>query len=193
MLDSLRLAHAGAARNADFVSPYLLGDSGMPGDTATTLAALYRASRSLAPSFASTFPMTTFLELQSTGRLGLIQDPGVRAALLHYYREIAATGVNLDLLPREYRDFIRRRLPTAIQLSVRSECPVQGTAQNEPLQCSIPLGDFDPRPLLREVEGNVSLAGDLNFSRQQLAIGLGLQAALIERTDELAELVIAAR
>ena len=57
---------------------------------------------------------------------------------------------------------------------------------NEPLQCSIPLGDFDPGPLLREVDGNVSLAGDLNFSRQQLAIGLDVQVALIEQTDAAA-------
>ena len=166
--DSVRLGHVGAARNADFVLPYLAGEAGIPGDTATTLAALYRASRSLSVAFATTFPRSTLSEL-------------------------LATGATLELLPREYRDFIRRRLPTALQLSVRSECPVYETADGGPLACEINLGTYDPGPLLREVSGNIELAGDLNFSRQQLAIGIGLTQALLVRTDSLIALIEAAR
>jgi len=188
-LDTIRLQLAGASRNADLVGPYLLGGSEMPGDTSTVVAALYRASRSLAPGLGNSLPRTTFLELQATGRIGLIRSIEVRAALLEYYTEVDGRSVTLALLPREYRDFIRRRIPAALQLTVRSECSVFDTAYGGGLECGISLGDFDPRPLLRDVEGNATVAGDLNISRQQMAIGVGLLDALIERTDSLLNLL----
>ena len=189
VLDSMRLKHDGASRNADLVLPYLFGDSDLPGDTSTVLAALYRSGRSLAARFPGEFPRTTSLELQSTGRLGLIQDPVLRGAILDYYAEVDATGSVLDLLPPGYRDFIRRRLPAALQSAIRSNCPVEGTAGQGSLECDLPLGDFDAGPLLREISGNANLAGDLNLSRQQLSIAVDLVSDLIDQTDSLTVMV----
>jgi hypothetical protein len=193
MADSTRLAHSGALRNADFVLPYLMGEAGIPGDTATVLAALYRASRSLGVGFDNVFPRSTLIELQATGRLGLIQSPDLRTALLDLYTEVDGAGATLDLLPREYRDFVRRRLPSDLQRAVRSECSVYDTADDGPLECAIDFGSFDPHPLLREISGNTELAGDLNLSRQQLAISVGLMEALLVSTDSLLGLLETSR
>lgn len=184
-LDTARLQLAGAARNADFVEPYLWGRTGMPGDTSTVVAALYRATRSLAPDLANSLPRTTFLELQSTGRIGLIRSVPIRAAVQMYYTEVNAAAVNLSLLPREYRDFIRGWIPPALQSAIRSQCPVYATADAEDLECDVALGDFDARALLREMAGNTSVARSLNLSRQQLGIGVEVLVTLLAKTDSV--------
>jgi hypothetical protein len=187
VLDGMRLKHDGASRNADLVMPYLTGQVGLPSDTATVLAALYRSGRSLAATFSGEFPRTTIRELQSTGRLDLIQDPELRGAILQYYAQIDAAGAVLDLLPPDYRNFVRRRIPASIQATIRSTCPVEGTAADGAFECDIPFGGFDAKALLRQVSGNSALAGDLNLSRQQLGISVGWVTALLEQTDLLLE------
>lgn len=188
-LDTIRLQLAGAVRNADFVEPYLWGRTRLPGDTSTVVAALYRASRSLAPDLANSLPRTTFLELQSTGRIGLIRSIPIRTAVQEYYTEVNSTAVNLALLPPDYRDFIRRQIPPGLQARIRSECPVYATADSGDLECRMPLGDFDAHRLLQEVAGDRGVAGDLNLSRQQLGIGVELLDLLLARTDSVLALL----
>lgn len=188
-LDTARLQFAGAAHNADFVEPFLWGRTGLPGDTSTVVAALYRASRSLAPDLANTLPRTTILELQNTGRIGLIRSVPIRTAVQEYYTEVNTLSMNLTLLPGDYRAFIRSQIPPDLQATIRSECPVYATADSGDLECRIPLRGFDAHRLLREVAGNRVVAGDLNLSRQQLGIGVELLDLLLARTDSVQALL----
>lgn len=186
-LDTMSLQLAGAASNADLLEPYLSGRTGLPADTPTVVAALYRASRSLVRT--SALPRSTFLELQATGRIGLIRSVPVRAAVQDYYTAVDRADLNLDLLPREYRDFIRSQIPPALQSKIRSECSVFETADAANLECDIPLGDFDPGPLLRDIAGNARVSGDLNLSLQQIAIGLEVLVKLSAQTDSVLQLL----
>jgi hypothetical protein len=178
---------AGAARNAQFITPYVAGAAPLPGDTITVVAALYRASRSLAWSAGTWLPRTTFLDLQTSGRIGLIRDPSVRAAIIDYYVQVDGLASNLDLLPSEYRDFVRRRLPAEVQRAIRMECSVF-----EPeLRCAADLAAFNAASFLQEVRGNAELVGDLRLSHQQLEISVELLATVMAQTDSLASLLSA--
>jgi hypothetical protein len=186
-LDTMRLQLAGAARNAEFLEPYLSGRTGIPADTPTVVAALYRASRSLANTDA--LPRTAFSELQSTGRIGLIRSVPTRAAVQEYYTAVDRAGLNLDLLPRDYRDFIRSRMPPSLQSTIRSECSVFETPDAASLDCDLALGDFDPGLLLRDVVEDAKVSGDLNLSLQQLTIAVAVLDGLLARTDSVLQLL----
>jgi len=81
------------------------------------LAAVYQASQIwfVAPNRA------TFDELQSTGRITLIDDPVLRTALANHYLRSAQTGVTLQQ-NSQYRRIARLYLDQQVQGEVRARC-----------------------------------------------------------------------
>ena len=130
---------------------------------------------------SSIVPKGTFDELLSTGRLDVIKDAELRSRLYDYYLNLDLAQQRIDLLPDEYRTFVRSRIPWDLQIIIRENCESLEHLE----RCSFPLNGFDPKPFLLETSNNLKLAAELNLSRQQIEIVTTNLEVIIEDTDLL--------
>lgn len=99
------------------VLPYVRGESA-PGSAMGILASAYQASRS-----STTIELVdhTYVELLSTGGLGVIMDPGIRAAVVGFYRRYAY-GRPDELRASHnagYYNAVRGRIPVEVRRKIR--------------------------------------------------------------------------
>ena len=188
-LDSLASRLGRAKAHLYFVQSYVLAEEELPTDSAATVAALFKASRNQGGTFRASLPTTTYSELQSTGRLGLIRSAEVRAALGDYFMRAETAVALLEVVPEGFRVYVRGRIPAEVQGLIRVGCPLL----TSPLDCRPDLGDFDVGGFLSEVAANRPLGHDLNLVSQQLDVALNFLAELDDRADRLTGMLEAYR
>jgi hypothetical protein len=151
------------------VLPYVRGESA-PSSAMGILGSAYQASRS-----NTTIELVdhTYVELLSTGGLGVISDPGVRDAVVGFYRRYAY-GHPDELRASHnaaYYNAVRERIPVEFQQMIRD---VMNTAitmgcglADAPLECSL---DVDERMATAAAAALVdpAVARSLNLWMQSL-------------------------
>lgn len=145
------LADSRKVKHARRIYP-LVSKGDMAGlDPATAVTASYGAS----PSDTPTWVDDTFEELQSTGRLSLIQEADIRRSLLSYYRYLKERDWTYQLMSRAYRDAIRTRMNPDLQLEIRSKCVLDPA-------CTIDPAAFELEEYVGWLSGNQELTEGLN-------------------------------
>lgn len=121
------------------VLPYIDGN-GNTENPISVLVSAYQASR-----WHTTIELVdhTYVEIFSTGGLGLIASPEIRAAVVNFYRRYEF-GRPADLRKRHneaYYNLVRARIPFEIQQQIRFAMRDSGTngcaLEDEPLQCKL--------------------------------------------------------
>ena len=120
-------------------------------DTLSVVVSSYLATPSPTPTWVD----DTFVELISTGNVGLIRTAGLRSALLEYYRYLEFADFTYELMSTEYRDAIRERIDPDVQLAIRRTC------RGREVGCALQWETWDVSAYLDWLSGNAELAGDL--------------------------------
>ena len=159
--------------HGEAVLPYLSGRAEVGSPTAV-LASAYQASRS-----SATIELVdhTYVELLSTGGLGLITSPEIRTAVVDFYRryEYGRPDALRASHNAGYYNAVRARIPVEIQRRIRplgtAGSPSLGCAQHdEPLACRLEL----------DVEVAAAAAAALVDPEVALSLNLWLQSQVNE-------------
>jgi hypothetical protein len=143
---------------------------------ASFLAAVYQASQVwyVAPNRA------TFDELQSTGRITLLEDPDLRTALANHYLRSAQTGVTLQQTS-QYRRVARLHLGQAVQNAVRAQCGDRWVTDETnfyyvalPSSCQVDLPSELVRDEIAAIHANTEVEQELRFHLSVLDANLGV-------------------
>jgi len=170
------------------VLPYISGESSK-GHAMGILGSAYQASRSNA-----TIELVdhTYVELLSTGGLGVITDPEIRAAVANFYRRYSF-GRPDELRASHnagYYNAVRGRIPVTIQENIRgimSTSETEGCGMSDsPLQCRL------------EVDEAIATAAAIQLVDPEVARSLNLwlqslvnELSLADTYDDLVREVLA--
>jgi hypothetical protein len=110
----------------------------------------------------------TYDEILATGRLTRLGDPQVRDAVGNFYVGLASAGPFLNSVP-DYRERMRRKMPGAVQIAIRTRCPERydflpdGTLLNSlPIHCVPRLDPNAAAAAARTVRAAPEMVDDLN-------------------------------
>lgn len=153
------------------------------------LAAVYQASQVwyVAPNRA------TFDELQSTGRITLIENHDLRNTLANHYLRSAQTGVTLQQTS-QYRRVARLHLGQPVQNAVRTHCGDRWVTDATnfyyvalPSPCEIDLPPEIVREEIAAIHANTEVKQELRFHLSVLDANLGV----MRNTSEIAGQAVA--
>jgi hypothetical protein len=117
----------------------------------------------------------TYLDLQNTGNIRLMDDIELRLLLAHYH-SIAARRRGGWELPQDYREIVRGLIPPDVQRGFRENCPTIafGTTERSTLRMCWPDGvnpsDFEDKMLALRADPNAQRALNFRISEVQTAI-----------------------
>jgi len=120
---------------------------------------------------------STYLDLQSTGNIRLLDDIDLRALLVSYHIQADASRPGWSLSD-EYRKVIRGIIPTEVQDQIRKNCPTtdhldQRSSGFPP--CELPGVDYDELAELYEpLRHNEAIRQTLTYRYSQLTVMLRL-------------------
>jgi len=159
------------------------------------LIAVYQASQVwfVAPNRA------TFDELNSTGRITLIEDPDLRNVLANHYLRSAQTGVTLQQ-NSQYRRVARLDLDQSVQNAVRAHCGDRWvTDENNfyfvvlPSSCEIDLPPELLRNQIAAIHANTEIQRELRFHISVLDANLGVMRNTSDIAGQTVARLIASR
>ena len=133
-------------------------------DGSDFLISLYQASQLQYPTTAT----STYQELLSAGKIGIIADDSLRSGIITYYNyDWVNSAIFVDVIP--YRENIRNLIPNSIQSSIREECGDIYTKVRKSLQvqlpdnCELTFDEALTRQTVTEILANESITKDLRF------------------------------
>jgi hypothetical protein len=130
----------------------------------------------------------TYMDLVSTGRVGVLRDVSLRAELARYYARVDSYSPLLNGAP-VYRDRERRLIPWDAQRAIPQECPAL-SRRAEARPCELAIDPERARRILDDLRSDPALAGDLHrwlseivvihniYETELLALALPLLARL---------------
>ena len=126
------------------------------------LISLYQASQLSYP----TASISTYTELIASGRFEIVKSDNLKTSLVRYYEGHWATG-RIILLPNNYRDNLRSKMPYTIQDEIRSKCDdeyikIRSTYEVKlPKNCNIDLPQQLAQQALELLKKDESIKSDL--------------------------------
>ena len=131
---------------------------------------------------------TTYDEMKAAGELGLIRDAELRANLANYY--VYANNLQAEHLFQympKYREYVRGKMPLAVQRFVWAECIGRLDGNQVMEACELPLDEETGRALLHKLGGDTQIADSLRFWITNLSISSKLIDQNLLLTKELLE------
>lgn len=162
-------------------------NSDLPVDKDVLLASFYAAE--LWPFLPN---VSTYLDLQSTGNIRLIEDIELRTSLVRYH--IQADTSRPGWSPSEdYRQIIRGVIPTGVQEQIRSNCPTTDILDQQSAgfpPCELRNIDYERlTELFEPLRHDVSFHRALTYRHSELSVTVRLLGRLAnDAADVLAKI-----
>jgi hypothetical protein len=154
-------------------------------DDTTLVAALMIAAESRQPDLSK----STFNELVSSGRLGLIRSREVRTAMAAYYRENDEYAGFFDEMRAETAAWIRHHVPFRVIEAYRAACPKPAGSDFPNQACRFDTGGWAPGPVARALRSPTEVPPMLVYQSSRTAGTLFVCRGLRERAREISRLL----
>lgn len=128
---------------------------------------------------------STYMDLQNTGSLPLIEDVALRMELAEYYRQASNVAEVWDVRG-EYRQAARGIIPNALQAAIHENCSVDPLTENDvnilPLnasasaddECGLNPGDFDLARAAQEYRSDPDIPRHLRYRISEVRVAIAL-------------------
>ena len=131
------------------------------------------------------FDVSTFEDLVSTGRLGLISDPDLRQAIQRAYAELQRMAPVRDPYRDEYMAALRSWIPASMIGSIRDACPTYSAYS----ACSgLHLDEETTRAVVGQIDMREALVA-FRMREQGLGIVRGMSGPILVVLDQTLELL----
>lgn len=125
---------------------------------------------------------TTYTELQSAGELGLIEDVGLRSALVQYY----TYSGNVVLTERPvYRIHVRGMIPLDVQDYVWTHCYETDAAAQTLHSCPAPISEARAGAIVNVIRRNRELMDELRYWMSTMTVAENIGRARIAQANQM--------
>jgi len=153
-----------------------------PDDPQRLVVAIYQFGRD---ALELGFDVSTFDDLVSTGRLGLISDPDLRQAIQRAYAELQRIAPVRDPYRDEYMAALRSWIPTSMIGPIRRACPAYSAYS----ACSgLHLDEETTRSIVGEIDTREALVA-FRMREQGLGTVRGMSGPILVVLDQTLELL----
>lgn len=146
-------------------------ESGADGDIDAILAAFYAAE-----NYDFSVVTNTYLDLQNTGNIRLLDRIDLRTALGAYHAKV--TVQNAEILDDDYRKVVRGVIPLYIQNMIRKHCPTTHNISDRPTgfpPCDLPdVSEDEAHEVFARIRAYPEIHDLLTYRASQLSVAVFL-------------------